>query len=259
MYNLEVEAVDRLDGGAHVAKGAGEWCDRGAGEEQRSATEDERMQEVSKKRPIISARERGQCAFRCVRACVQLCEVPVVPQIAVREWESVSRCRTFRKVQTAAHGIHQERRCLNRWVRCIISLHALIPPHFVVQAPALAATLCPLLSDTSTTTTPSPAAPLTPSTVAWAAPVRTKPEALPKGLLCPLGSLPSSFLNVSKAHFYFGSGLRGLQPRTEVPFWWQGHSLWPDGNSVLFDSEQRKAHMQRLERREFDLGSCVRK
>lgn len=151
----------------------------------------------------LCKRKRSVCVCVRVRAAVW---GSYGPQIAVREWKSVSSCRTFRKVQTAAHGNHQERHCLKRWVCCIISLHAPIPLNFVVQAPALADTLYPLQLDTSTMTTPSQAAPLTPSAVAWAAPVRTKPETFSSGSLCFFLAHPVFF----SIYFFFQMCLKAF-------------------------------------------------
>lgn len=123
------------------------------------------------------------------------------------------------------------------------------PPPLPRQARALDATLCPLPSDTSTMTSPSPAALPTPSTAAWAAPVRI--ALVWNGL--------TYFLCCLTAWCALCSGLRGLQPRTEVPHWRQGDPLWPDGHSVLLHSGQRKARTQRLENRKFPFGFCVRK
>lgn len=128
------------------------------------------------------------------------------------------------------------------------------PPPLPCQARALDATLCPLPSDTSTMTSPSPAALPTPSTAAWAAPVRKI-----LNIVLRVWNGLTYFLWCLTARCALCSGLCGLQPRTEVPHWRQGDPLWPDGHSVLLHSGQRKARAQRLENRKFPFGFCVRK
>lgn len=141
------------------------------------------------------------------------------------------------------------------------------------QAQAPDATLCPLQLDTSTMTSPSPAALPTPFTVAWAAPVscyvstcktvtclrvlsvilvRSFPEFIwSLNLLLTFLMLNAVLLWGLTVPFddclctaFFCSGLCWLQPRTKVPHWRKGHSVWPDGNPLLLHFRQRKAHRE---------------